>query len=444
MPDGNEATRWRPRRRRRARRGGGHDQRDFEARAEAIGHELLGLARSLWRCRWPDQDPEPGTPPLELSVRLPLASSGGDSRVLASRLLADIVSALDAHSRPDGFREGRVYCHLCESAECEHSAPQDPKMVFAGYGINGKPEWKDLSQVLLQAGEPRVHLLFGDRPVVLCLVQDGDGLCSKQMAAFGRDSRTHHILGQVVAGYFTTPGGRGSAWDRWAISVQAVEYRTRRGVPELGMNVVGAALGALGVEGILVQVRDEALYAALAQARVRMGSIARGARDPATLEWYGRNFEPGVREALHQLARFIQRASVQQRSRTRHAREERAHGDRPLAAALKDLHGARVGDFHLDESARTVAVIGPHRRTHIFSLDGRLVTSINYEGEEIRRKLRTGRWRPARPEEILTIREKVRALEAAVETGLPPGASGQGLPRQDSARADREGPTGNP
>jgi len=132
-----------------------------------------------------------------------------------------------------------------------------------------------------------------------------------------------------------------------------------------------------------------------------------------TNRWYSRKFETRVRAVLQDLARFLERSSYHRHSRTRHAREERARSDRPIAAALKDLEHAPPACFCIDLRNSTVVIVGPHNRTHVFAPDGRLVTSINYDGEEIRKKHQRRDWRQATKEEIASFRDSVRSFRDA-------------------------------
>jgi len=370
-------------------------------------------------------------PTIDLSLKFHLDGSEGDDGSSGASLVHDILSKMEALFRPEGFLEGRVYCFLCESPSCEHSCPPDGKAVFAGYLTNGRPDWKEFSSVLLDAGDARVDLPYSDQPVAVALAQDGEELHAGQLAVFGKESRTHHILGQVVAGYFAGPEREGHS-ERWALSIQAVEYRSRDGAPQLDLNAISGALDAAGLTGILTQQDNEELYATVAKARAKIATIGRSAFDLRTNEWYSRKFEKRVRTVLQDLARFLERDSYHRHSRTRHAREERARRDRPIAAALKDLEHAPPESFCIDLRNSTMIIVGPHNRTHVFTGDGRLVTSINYDGEELRKKHQRRDWRRATEEEIAGFRESVRSFRDALRERKKGGSSkGGGKPRTD-------------
>ena len=400
----NESQNTSGRKRRRGRRRR-NPQQKFEDRAEQIFQDLEQLARELWQFHANGHANDAVLPSIDLNFKLMAEAGETNGGVSGAKLVQELLSRMESHYRPEGYREGRVYCFLCESPDCEHASPPDAKSVFIGYGTNGKPEWNELSNVMLKAGESRVDQLFTEKPLLLALAQDGELLRSHQMAAFGRESRTHHVLGQVIAGYFRS---RRDSSIRWAVSLQAVEYRNQEGRPEVGMNVINSVLGTSGLTGILTKMSDEWLYSTVTRARSNIAAIGRGA-SPDGLSERGKQ---DVLAVLHDLARFLEKNSYHSQSRTRHAREERTRQDRPIAAALKDLSHARPENFCIDSKTDTMVIIGPHRRTHIFNMEGKLVTSINYEGDEIRKKLQTHRWRPAAPDEIASFRQAVEEFRS--------------------------------
>jgi hypothetical protein len=379
---------------------------DLERRAEKIYREIEELSRDLLHCRYHGQ--EAHFPPLKLELSVSPFQKSEEGTSGGSEIIGQFLSQMENAFRPEGFKEGRIYCYLCESADCTHSEPTSPKAVFVGYSTNGKPDWEDFSNFLLHQSESRADQLYEKRPLVIAIPQHGDDLHANQLSAFGRTSPTHHILGQVVSGYYKE--SEKETGGRWAVSLQAVEYRMRDGRPRLDLNVVSGALGSAGLSGILTQQNDEGLYATVARARGMIGSIGERSINRRTGEWYSRKFESNVYDVLQNLARFLERNDHHHRSRTRHARIERTRSDRPISSALSDTERARDTDVFIDSRNSTIVVIGPHNRTHVFNAEGRLVTSINYEGDEIKRKLRIRHWTPATAEETQKFRRAVAAF----------------------------------
>jgi hypothetical protein len=395
------------RRSQKSRKQSGDGALDLEKRAEEIYREIEELCRDLLHSRYYGQ--EAHFPPLKLELSVSPLQKSEEISSGGSEIIGQFLSQMEGAFRPDGFKEGRIYCYLCESAECGHSLPTSAKSVFAGYSTNGKPNWEDFSNFLLRQSESRADQLFEKRPPVIAIPQHGEVLHANQLSAFGRSSPTHHILGQVVSGYFKESAKE--TGERWAVSLQAVEYRMLDGRPRLDLNVVSGALGVAGLSGILTQKNDEGLYATVARARGMIGSIGERSINRRTGEWYSRKFESNVYDVLQNLARFLERDDHHHRSRTRHARVDRSHSNRPISAALSDTGQAQDEDFFIDTKNSTIVVIGPHNRTHVFNPGGRLVTSINYEGDEIRRKRRIRQWMPATIQEIQNFRSAVAAFK---------------------------------
>lgn len=94
----------------------------------------------------------------------------------------------------------------------------------------------------------------------------------------------------------------------------------------------------------------------------------------------------GLRSDLDRVFRPEMRRNV-------HAQERHREGERPNAFALRDVNEAAAGRFLVDADRDTVIVIGPRGRTHVFSQDGRHVTSMVLAPGELDRKAGKVRWR---------------------------------------------------
>lgn len=53
----------------------------------------------------------------------------------------------------------------------------------------------------------------------------------------------------------------------------------------------------------------------------------------------------------------------------------------------------------MDERHGTLVVPGERGRMHVYTADGKLVTSVRYSADAVLRKRKLGLWRPSRPEE---------------------------------------------
>ena len=329
---------------------------------------------------------EPGRPP-----------EGRD----AQALLDAIGRSLDARERAGSLRTGRVFCFFCETTECIHALPRESDEVFDGYAPTGRPRWVDLPTLLLEARDPRVDGLYDGEDLV-ALVETGKRLRSDLIAEFGRRSGTYELLGQVAAGFFDGRGSnRGPRAEKVAATFQVVRTDPGDGKIHLHLNAISASpLFRNGAEG----GADPDVGRILSIARRRLSLLERELqvsmtpRDPAE----------AALPTLRALARDLEHHDRVASRRTRHGVERSQLGVRPTANAFPDALAAPDERFLLDEERQTLVVLGRGGRVHVFTLDGRHVTSAVYRGDEIERKRRTGRWKPVEPARIPGLR---RALQ---------------------------------
>ena len=60
-----------------------------------------------------------------------------------------------------------------------------------------------------------------------------------------------------------------------------------------------------------------------------------------------------------------------------------------------------------DERRNTYVVLGERGRTHVFSLAGKLITSVRYPAQTIAQRRESGVWRASSAEEIAALRARV-------------------------------------
>lgn len=277
------------------------------------------------------------------------------------------------------LRAGHVYCFHCRSAACEHAHPPGSEQVFAGYQNTGLPRWQELPAFLLASDDTRLEDLYADPPLVLARVVSRPRLIADQLEAFGRNSLTYRIIGQLVAGFFPAAG------QRCALTVQVVEDPHH----VLAVQVLAppVLLVALAEAQDHHAARLARAYEALRQCRHALDALAgpwQAARDRQQRmvvqdQLFGR---------LRDLSVALERTGRQARRRTAHA-ELRAGQDRPVAKAQEDVAGATPADFYLDRKTQSIVVTGPRGRTHVFTAEGRHLTSLALPGDLLeRRKLR--------------------------------------------------------
>ena len=93
--------------------------------------------------------------------------------------------------------------------------------------------------------------------------------------------------------------------------------------------------------------------------------------------------------------------------RTRHAEARHVSGERPTGKAVEDVRAAVDDAFMLDERSGTLVVLGQRGRTHFFSPEGQLVSSVRYSKEAIGRKIKLKRWRSATTAESTALRDRL-------------------------------------
>lgn len=314
----------------------------------------------------------------------------------------------DMASELQEYRTGRVYCFWCESSSCPHSVPPSPLSVFAGYSSTGTPQWQDLVQALLGLEDPRADRLFGPPPNHLVAAYiDPESLKHRQLNVFGRFSKVYDILGQVIFGFLCLRPSRPekSLPERVAFTLQAVECRYPDGSPRLEMNLIGQMPDGSAAADALAESHHERILHILAEGRRRIDLL--GSRVFSRSKKHRRlcpELSAEVERILKGVAGSLERAGRQRERRTVHA-EARSADRRPTSQALADA--GHAPDEHLlwDERRKTVVVCGPRNRVHIFSPDGRHITSMSLQSELVRSRVKRGRWLPLSDE----LRERFRA-----------------------------------
>lgn len=344
------------------------------ARAVEALQELRDAALS--ECGSPAEGGDTGLPAFRLAWE--------DAMTPAELAAESLRIAAEAVSEQLVVRSGHVYCYACGTAACEHSAPPDPGVVFAGYESTGRPRWEELFNLLLQVRDPRTDLLFSDRSETLARVVGRRRLISDQLASFGKNSLTYRIWGQVVAGYLPLKGMRG------ALSVQLVETRDH----QLHLQVITdlRLLEALTNAPTDKRSPFHRVFDAIVEARRQVFSLSGLWRTT-----HERKLQHKAREKafsiLRHLAHSIERKGRQQQRRTAHA-ELRGQENRPVHKAYDDLVRASQADFLSDTVRQSVIVLGRSGRLHAFNQEGRHITSMAIGGDELERRRRRRRYLP--------------------------------------------------
>jgi hypothetical protein len=109
------------------------------------------------------------------------------------------------------------------------------------------------------------------------------------------------------------------------------------------------------------------------------------------------------------MARRLEREHRARSRRTRHAEQRHESGRRPTRNAIDDIRAAGTEGILLDERTGTVVVLGDRGRTHFFTAEGRLVSSVRYSADAIERKRKLGLWRQTSTDQAGAIRERLLA-----------------------------------
>ncbi len=371
---------------------------------------LRDLGRALATERGFGRHEDIGIDSLEVSVRVPLGRTAKGLLDDAARALGKQVGKqLTGALRSAGaFEQGAVYCFLCESSGCQHARPEEADSTFSGYAANGKPEWTSFTNLLIARGEERVDRLFADDPEVVAITQSADELQEGLLPLFDHEGVAYRLLGQVVTGLVsrTLTSARRGKEQRVALTFQIVETTHNSG-PRLRLNVLGLSPEEIADAAADDDARGpaEALRRTIGETRHRVDGLARRAQrsdGDVDLTELSAALLSRLRGDVERVFRPVQR-------RTRHAQERHQQGDRPTGEAMDDVRSASSEQFFNDSRRNTIVVLGPRNRGHIFTEDGRHVTSIRLQPGELEKKTERKWWTPMRAEGIAQLRAQLKA-----------------------------------
>lgn len=381
-----------------------------EERVERIFEELRQLTHSLAE----REGAERGAPlPIEelvLPLSLRLNPKDGQAAEDAARLVDDLRSKLhDRLSAQLSFRLGRVYCFQCKSASCTHTAPADLTDTFAGYSATGKPSWVSFPNLCIQRSDPRVDQIYAEQPTAIAIAQTAEELTGELLPGFGHKSVVYNVLGQVAVGLIPArwwPHRREDA--RVAVTLQFVEVHAERNRKRLRLNIFGVSPDDIAEAGDLgARAPTERFRRLVNQTDKQLSALSRRA---ILSERRGKTVDPEweVASWLGPLASDLEKVFGRHAKRTQHAQDRHVSGNRPTSSALRDAREAPDERLLYDEDRSTVVVLGPKGRAHLFSLEGKHVTSLQLRPGELERKTRK-RWGPISGEMIRQWRSSVGA-----------------------------------
>ena len=345
----------------------------------------------------------------EIGLDLPLALKGpeADPATFSARLAERIDRVLDDEiQRAAVFRPGHAFCHRCVSAACEHSFPPSGRHVFVGYAPTGMPRWEDFAQVCLELHHPEVDRLYEDPPAFLTLVHDAATLRGNLLDA--SQAPAYDLLGQVVAGFFQVRAREGEGRGVLAVTFQAAVSRPGAARLRFGLNILGRTSGGEPLELLWDRQESVPWTRAARWAQGALATMVRRAPRAGNGSLAAPDLERRVDGVLRGLARRLEHDQRGRARRTHHAEERHVSGERPTRKALDDIRDVRAEAILVDERNGTLVVPGERGRTHFFTTDGRLVSSVRYTREAIERKRKLGLWREAAGPEAEALLGKLR------------------------------------
>lgn len=366
-----------------------------------------------------------------LELAFPLALAAGTARAadpqgersaeVLERGLAEGVAGLVHHR--SAFRPGRLYCLRCASSECEHSALPSARSTFAGFGPTGVPRFLDFGQWLLESRDPRVDELYGDTPRVVAVIAPEDELTGQLLPAYRDRIGNFRILGQVTAGWYRLPDAQGHRRPV-AVTFQIVSSERpggrddsgddgRGGRQRLGLNLLVSGPGGEPAEHLYDRLGEIPWGETARWAQGAVGSVAQALaakRKPSPEQ-----LERRLQGLLAGLARRLEKKRRAHQRRTGHAQERHQSGERPTRMALADLARSKDVDVLRDERKDTFVVLGEKGRAHVFSPQGKLVTSVRYSLPSIERRRERGDWKPASFQEVKQLRQRIEGSQATAE-----------------------------
>jgi hypothetical protein len=349
--------------------------------------------------------------PLDLRLAVPTSVREGSLERAgrdASEAIQESLQALLAHSAV--HQPGRVYCLRCGTASCAHALPAEGRQVFTGYGPTGLPRYRDFGQWLLERHDPRVDLLYREPQQLVALVSPESELTDNLIPRVG-ERVGYRLHGQVAVGWYRDRAS-GGVPRAFAVSFQILSSRPDGGRRRFGLNLIGTGPEGEPLENLFDRVGEIPWADPVRWAQTALDGIELAANDRGGRRIAVEVVEQRLEGILGGLARRLDKGFRGKARRTGHAERRHAEGDRPTRMALADLARAAREDLLFDTRSDTLVVVGDRGRAHVFSLEGKLVTSVRYNPASIEKRRQNGLWRPAAEEEVRSLKTRLAAREA--------------------------------
>ncbi len=361
----------------------------YERREQASADALRGLIRDFLMEKYPALMESKQALNLSIDLVLEPGEPGGlrftpDLRKQVSEQAMALLAPRDA------YEEGAVYDFQQESARGPGCRPAEGDQVFGGYDNLGRPVWKTLTQVLLDAQDPRVDALTGRVGRAVALVQLGKELRCQQLSSHGRSNKGYSLLGQVVCGYYGLPPAyvKLAGGAKLAVSLHVVETRDARGQFALRMNTVAGGFLAQEFEDLLKEPALRGLAMAREAMRTKVADLESRGRE-ALIRRDSEAFQKAMRRIPGLLRDFAE------------AVENPGAGVRPPVDPRvwkEDVAEARPDEVFYDNHRHSWVVLGTRNRAHAFSQEGVYLTTFHAPAAVLEQRILSGRWQVEHPE----------------------------------------------
>lgn len=343
---------------------------------------------------------------VELRLRVPLKR--GNERPAAEKLHQALRDDLEQRVLKAGLLvPGRAWCFSSESYDSDYSRPADPRQVLVGYGLEGRPRYADLVTLAIERKHEAVDDLLAGKQGAVSFVETGAEVTDGVRPAFDPDTVPYRLIAQTISGLFeSTEEGR-----RVALTIQVLAHDGPDGKLHLILHPVSAV--------DLMDLPDPGIRKILRNFQHKLTQIAKEI-DGKRAAGEEIDVAEAVLSPLRELARRLSQDAKNRERKTGHARERSAQGQRPTQLAFPEALSARDHHIHIDNEEQTFVVVGKKGRIHVFSPDGRHVTTVVMPPASLRQRVKSGRWRLAEPAERGSFREAI-AGRAGEETAGPPG-----------------------
>ncbi len=371
----------------------------FRSRAaESIHRRLVGLVKALLTRE--NTETLDGLPDeIELNLRVPIRLDRDeitDSRNFARSLLAQVDSLrIQGETEALGHRSGHAPCYWCNAAICEHSMPPDHHSVLTGWSPTGVPIWKNLTSILIEDKDEQIDYLYGETPGPVIIWRSEDNLLGDILPEYLNDSLFAHPVGALLSGGFPLPMPDSDP-DLLAITALILESRAGRNVPRYSLNLISNVPAPHHLATLVGTGTSSILYNWISSLRASLNDLQQQLSGLS---------QTGKRSSLQASRELVVELLIESRShlktlrrrserRTQHAQERSYNPDRPTSAAISDLLACDIEDLFHDRKESTVVIRGRQGRIHIFTVNGRHITSAIYSNEAILSRIARGRWSP--------------------------------------------------